>query len=424
MKLTYRILLRLSLVLVPLMALWGALFYYMLVNEINDEADDSLSSYSELIIMRVLAGRELPPLNSGSNNSYTILPVQKTYAETHSGINYRDAEVYIPELDDTEPARILTTIFMDKDENYYELTVATPTFEKADLIRTILFWMLFLYVLLIASIILLVYIVLKRSMQPLYELLRWLDEYVPGGRILPLDTKTDIPEFRKLNAAALGAAERSGRMFEQQKEFIGNASHELQTPLAVLGNRMEWLMDNTALTEQQVEEIVKMQRTLSGIVRLNKTLLLLTKIENGQFPDSTEVDMAALAAENAGLFAEIYETKQITCRFDNKAPFKVIMNESLASVLVANLVKNAYIYTPPAGEIVINLKGNKFTVSNDGTAPLDSERIFDRFYKRSEREGATGLGLALVGAIARYYSLEVEYAFMEGKHIFAITWPR
>ena len=115
MKLIYRIALRLSLVLLPLMALWATLFYFTMVDEINDEADDTLEDYSELIIMRMLAGRELPSLNNGSNNSYSIIPVDETYALEHPHIDYYDAEIYIPEKDETEPARILTTILQDND---------------------------------------------------------------------------------------------------------------------------------------------------------------------------------------------------------------------------------------------------------------------------------------------------------------------
>ena len=92
------------------MALWATLFYFMTVDEINDEADDALADYSELIIVRMLAGRELPPLNSGSNNSYSITPVTREYADSKSHIEYYDAEVYIPEKEETEPARILSTI--------------------------------------------------------------------------------------------------------------------------------------------------------------------------------------------------------------------------------------------------------------------------------------------------------------------------
>ena len=137
MKLIYRIALRLSLVLLPLMALWAALFYYTMVGEINDEADDALEDYSTLIISRMLAGRELPSLNSGSNNSYSITPVDASYADTHPHIDYYDADIFIPEKDETEPARVLVTIFTDRDGLFYELKVATPTFEKDDLLDRI-----------------------------------------------------------------------------------------------------------------------------------------------------------------------------------------------------------------------------------------------------------------------------------------------
>lgn len=117
--------------------------------EINDEADDALEDYSELIVTRMLAGRALPSLNSGSNNSYSIAPVDEAYASKHPRIVYYDAEVFIPEKDETEPARILTTVFQDRDGNYFELKVATPTFEKDDLLETILGWVVSLYFLLL-----------------------------------------------------------------------------------------------------------------------------------------------------------------------------------------------------------------------------------------------------------------------------------
>lgn len=130
MKLIYRIALRLSLILIPLMALWATLFYFMMVEEINDEADDTLEDYSELIIIRMLAGRELPSLNSGSNNSYSITPIDEAYASSKPHIEYYDAEVYIPEKEETEPARILSTIFLDNDDNYYELESRHTDFRK------------------------------------------------------------------------------------------------------------------------------------------------------------------------------------------------------------------------------------------------------------------------------------------------------
>ena len=294
MKLIYRISLRLSLVLLPLIALWAVVFYFTMVDEINDEVDDALEDYSELIVIRMLSGELLPRMNEGSNNSYTIAPVDENYAATHPGIDYYDAEVYIPEKEETEPARFLVTIFQDGNGQFYELKVATPTFEKDELLETILWWVVWLYLLLLITFVGTTMCIFHNSMRPLYALLHWLDGYVPGHKTVPVPNNTSITEFRRLNTAAQQAVDRSEELLEQQKQFIGNASHELQTPLAVLGGRMEYMLDHAGLDEQTMGEVIQMQRTLGHIVRLNKTLLLLAKIDNGQFPENTDVDLSLI----------------------------------------------------------------------------------------------------------------------------------
>lgn len=423
MKLIYRVALRLSIFLLPLMALWAVLFYITMVDEINDEADDTLKDYSEMIIIRMLAGRELPPLNSGSNNSYSIVPVDEFYVDTHPRINYYDAEVYIPEKEETEPARILTTIFQDAGGNHYELKVATPTFEKEDLLRAIFSWVVILYLLLLTTTLILTMWVFHRSMRPLYELLQWLDRYRPGQKNSRVPNNTRIKEFSKLNTAAQEAVDRVENVVEQQKQFIGNASHELQTPLAVLGSRIEWMLDKTEPNEMQAEELLKMQRSLNHIVRLNKTLLLLTKIENGQFPESRPIALGSLIEEQAELYNEIYADRGLSCETNIQEDFTVEMNESLASTLTNNLLKNAFVHSEPGSKIAIIVRPRKLSVSNDGSQPLDADRIFDRFFQGEKKEGSTGLGLALVKAVCKYYHLGLEYRFDNGRHCFSVTWP-
>lgn len=423
MKLIYRISLRLLLVLLPLIALWAALFYFAMVDEINDETDDALEDYSELIITRMLAGQPLPQLNEGSNNSYTITPVDQEYAQSHPHIEYYDAEVYIPEKKETEPARILATIFEDEKGLYYTLKVATPTFERDDLQTTILGWALFLYVILLVTVAGVAVWVFYKSMHPLYALLNWLDRYRPGRKGEPVPNSTDIAEFRKLNMAVQSAIDRSQELHERQTDFIGNASHELQTPLAVIGTRLEWLLDSTEPSKVQIDELLKMQRTLGHIVRLNKTLLLLTKIDNRQFPESANVDIVATVHEQLSLYEEIYAMRSITCAVELPDSFVVQMNESLASTLVSNLLKNAYVHTPEQGRIEVTITGRTLTISNLGAASLDSEHIFERFYQGAKKEGSTGLGLALVSAVGRYYGLEVDYQYEAGQHRFSVRWP-
>ena len=422
MKLIYHLALRLSLVLLPLMALWGALFYFTMVDEINDEADDTLEDYSELIITRMLAGHELPSLNSGLNNSYLIVPVDSLYAITHPHISYYSADVFIPQKDETEPVRVLTTIFQDNDGSWHELKVTMPTFEKEDLFEAILYWVVFLYVLLLITIFGLTIWVFNYSMRPLYILLRWIDAYTPEQKNVPISNETKISEFRKLNVAVQDAILRSEAFFEQQKQFVGNASHELQTPLAVLGNRIEWLLDNTEPDEAQMGELFKMQQTLGHIIRLNKALLLLTKIDNRQFPESIEVDIATMINEQVSIYDEIYASHNITCMVNCPETFVVHMNESLASTLITNLLKNAYVHTSENGSIEVSVHERTLIISNNGNMPLDAKRIFDRFYQGTKKEGSTGLGLALVSAICHYYGLNVEYHFKQGRHYFLVKW--
>ena len=93
-----------------------------------------------------------------------------------------------------------------------------------------------------------------------------------GAQNPPLAVETSVTEFRRLNDAARRYAERAEETFERQKQFIGNASHEMQTPLAVCRNRLEMLVDDApTLTEEQLGEIAKVQRTLDYLVRLNRS---------------------------------------------------------------------------------------------------------------------------------------------------------
>lgn len=424
MKLITRIAIRLTLALAPLMTLWAVLFYFTMVDEINDEMDDNLESYSETIIVRMLTNQELPSPNSGSNNSYSIKPIDSLYVVTHKKITYSDVDVYIPEREDYEPARVLTTIFTNAEGQHYELRVASPSFERDELISAILRWLAVIYLVLLATVIFITLLVLRRSMRPLYELLHWLDQYLPGRKYEIVPNNTNIPEFRRLNEAAQKAVERSEHLFEQQKCFIGNASHELQTPLAVIGNRIEWLIDNTNPTEQQLEQLIGINHSLSNIVKLNKTLLLLSKIDNGQFPEINEIDVAELVREEAAIYDEIFEDRNIECQIQGVQSLIVAMNRTLAVTLVGNLIRNAYIHAPENSKVDITISNDKLEISNDGDTPLDSERIFDRFYRATKREGSTGLGLALVKAISDYYSLNVQYRFEKEKHIFTIIRPK
>ena len=422
MKLIYYIILRITLALTLILTVWAIFFYVTMIDEVNDEVDDALEDYSETIIIRALAGEELPAKNNGSNNQYYLTEVSEEYAESRDDIQYKDSMVYIVEKGETEPARILTTIFKNDEDRYYELTVSTPSIEKNDLRDAIQIWIIFLYVSLLLCIVIISVWVFYRNMRPLYVLLHWLDNYQTGKKNEPLKNKTRITEFRKLNDAAIRYAERTEQMFEQQKQFIGNASHEIQTPLAICRNRLEMLMEDESLSESQLEELMKTHQTLEYITKLNKSLLLLSKIDNGQFTDTRELNLNVLLGQYLEDYKEVYDYRNIKVDIAEHAEFRVTMNESLAVALLTNLLKNAFVHNIDEGHIRIVITSGSITFRNSGIdRPLDKEHIFERFYQGNKKEGSTGVGLAIADSIGRLQHLKIRYFFEQEEHCFEIS---
>lgn len=421
MKLFHLVLWRISLALIVVLTVWAGFFYMAVVEEVNDEVDDTLEDYSEGLIIRALSGEDMPIASNGSNNQYYLYEVSESYAASHPQITYRDEMVFITEKSETEPARVLITIFRTEDERYMELVVYTPTIEKLDLLRAILGWIIFLYVLLLLIVLSINIWVFRKNMKPLYVLLKWLDTSQLGKKNEPLENTTKITEFRKLNAATMAFAERGEKLFEQQKTFIGNASHEMQTPLAICRNRLEMLMEDETLTEHQLNELIKTHQTLENLTRMNRSLLLLCKIENGQFVDTRSVCLNDILAHYLDDYKEVYAYRNITVTVTTDSSFCVEMNDSLVSVLVTNLLKNSFVHNIDGGFIYIKITANTFEISNTGEKPLDRERIFERFYQGQKKEGSTGLGLALVDSICKANHLKIDYTYVENRHIFTIS---
>ena len=105
MKLFYRVLSHLLLSIMLVLIGWAVVFYGGIMDEINDEVDDSLEDYAELIIIRSLAGKQLPSNDNGSNNQYFLKQVDTSYALSREAISFRDSMIYIAEKGETEPAR-------------------------------------------------------------------------------------------------------------------------------------------------------------------------------------------------------------------------------------------------------------------------------------------------------------------------------
>ncbi|WP_232517576.1 hypothetical protein [Porphyromonas gingivalis] len=135
MKLSYRIVLRLSAVFLVVFTAWVIAFYYVIVEEINDETNDSLENYSEHVIRNILSDNPLPPAENDLNNTYSIREITPQEAMRFAHDIYYDEMVYVKARREMEPCRTMHTVFGDGNGRYYELKVSMPTIEKRDLRR-------------------------------------------------------------------------------------------------------------------------------------------------------------------------------------------------------------------------------------------------------------------------------------------------
>ena len=416
---TYR---KLALLLFLLMAVWGVLFYYAIIDEVVDETDDTLENYGEILMESALHDPSILETEGSLMSFYKFTPISEEEGRHYRQVFY-DATVYIELEDEDEPVRVMCTAFRMPDGQYYELKLMISILERDDMVEAMLWYLGALFLLFLICTSIGIQLVLKGVFRPLHRLLDWLHCIQPGKEVPPLDNPTKLREFRQLRDAALDMGNRSYKAYEEQKQFIENASHELQTPLAIVRGKVELLAESEGMTEQQMEQLDEIYATLGRAVKLNKSLLLLSRIENGQYTEMEDVSVDEILDELLPDLMDIYEHKQVRLiRKREEQPFIIRCNHSLAQILVSNLVKNSLLHNREGGELQVLTTPTSLVIKNTGDVPLDGEKLFRRFYHGMDgKKDSTGLGLAIARSIALSSSLKLTYEWQDGMHTFRLV---
>lgn len=422
MKLLHYTYQKLSLWLLGLMAVWGVLFYYTIIYEVMDETDDALENYAQIIINNALYDASVLETEGNLMSFYYFHPISVEEGENYRDMFY-DSFVYVESEDENEPVRVYRTAFRMPGGQFYELELMISTLERDDMVNAMFWYLAALFVLFLSSTTIGIRLILQKIFRPLNRLVDWLQQLHPGQDVPPLDNTTEIREFRVLGATAYDMARRNRKAYEEQKQFIENASHELQTPLAIARGKLELMAESETLTEEQLRELDAIYSTLGRAVKLNKVLLLLSRIENGQYTEAEDVSVDEILDELLPDLMDIYEHKQIDLRRSRGGqPFVLHANASLVHILVTNLVKNALLHNKEGGRLVVETTPTSLVVRNTGDAPLDEQKLFHRFAHSVDRKkDSTGLGLAISYAIASNYSLRLTYRWEDGVHVFSLV---
>lgn len=333
----------------------------------------------------------------------------------------RDTSVYHPARKASLPFQVLTSRLEWNGRPYYLTTYVSST-EISHLIAKVFITEAVILVLLLLTIIILNRKSSRLLWKPFFSSMSAVDRFdIVGNNQLNLPAETGTSEFDNLNAVLNRLIANVNTAYFQQKQFVENASHEIQTPLAIIRSKIELLINQPNLTEKAAALLGDITDATNRLSQMNRTLLLLAKIENNQFPDTAAVDLSQIVNEAVANCRQHYDDcPEITSSIQHDV--MVTANRSLIEILVSNLINNAIVHNNSERKINIVLDVSRLLIENTGEQPaVPTEELFERFKKGSHQSRTTGLGLALVKQISQLYHYTSSYEYSGGRHRLSIT---
>lgn len=409
----------LSLFIFLLIALWAALFYAFILDEVYDNVDDGLKDRKIAIIREAYDNPEVLKTDEYGIGQFKITPVPDE--EFSQWNRLRNEMFYMPYDQEMEPYRVLTTHFLDKEGLSYRLEIRTSTVEEDDLLINLAIALAVLYAVLVICVYWVNRIVLNQAFKPFREIISQLSAYRFGSKNTFVEPETSISEFKDLSKGILTMLNDNQEVFMQQKAFIENASHELKTPISIIQNKIDLLIEQGG-QEGEIQQLIQIKSTAKRMSDLISSLLTLSKIENNQFQEEESINANEIIDEMAEDAESLVQYKEIQLDIKEKGVFQVEFNRNLFHIILTNLFQNAVKYSPPNGEICIEISPNEIVFSNTATGTaLDGDKIFNRFYKQSNDSLSTGLGLAILQTIINNDPrLKIDYSFSNNKHFFRL----
>jgi signal transduction histidine kinase len=365
------------------------------------------------------------------------------YIRAHNNLpdpaDYRDQQVSFERIDETVKRKFRSVdFFKERHDEYitirrlifsvnisginYKVSVSKSQQETEDLIKLIVSITLALVLLLLLILFIINRFVLNKLWLPFNNTLAQLSQFkLQSKKPLQLND-TSINEFRELNKAVTIMSNQASKDYESLKSFTENASHEIQTPLAVINSKLELLMQSENFTEQQMKGVETIYDEVRRLSKLNQSLLLLTKIDNQQFGETEPVSLAKIILKQLNNYEELIAAKQITLTQNISENQLVLMNETLAAVLITNLLTNAIKHNINQGSIAVSLQQNQLSVSNTGNQLSSKpEELFERFKKDKHQTESLGLGLSIVKKICEQYNFKISYNYTNALHTVIIN---
>ena len=405
-------------VMISLFFLSGIASYFLVRRALQNELDLGLLRIQKRITTYADAHGQVPSIISFDDQKVSF---EKT-GPLPPGQTFITSKEFIPEQNKEHISRTLIFPLVAGGQPY-RVQITMPLEGTRHMIRVILIITLAGIFLVILVSVLINRYVLAKLWRPFYESLRLVRGFKIGNTEPIVYPATRVDEFTFMIDNLRAATTNVSEDYNILKEFTENASHEIQTPLAIIRSKLDLLVQEDNIPEKQVEALQGAYAAVKKLSLLNQALLLVAKIDNRQFENKTTVNLLSILEEKLQQFQELWQFNRIALSADLQEA-NIVASPELIDILVNNILSNATRHNLPNGVIKIALSGQSLQVINSGPErPLDKKRLFRRFYKESNTSSSNnGLGLSIVKQICDASGITPAYQYSTGQHAFIFTW--
>ncbi|MCX2743537.1 HAMP domain-containing sensor histidine kinase [Mangrovivirga sp. M17] len=396
----------------------GVIVYNAMESEIDIEQKRFLKERFENAKKGIQRYRPTEPF---LRTKYAIYPLDTVIKE--ETISFSDTLVMHSQLQRLEPHLKLTGYY-GLDTLAYKVVLYDVIIESDDIEDGVRSSMIKVFFLLSILTIIVSVISSNILLRPFYSTLKELQDFsLKKGETLNLP-QTQTKELRELNSELYMLSEKIIKDYNSLKEFSENASHELQTPVAIARGKLDILLEKHGenMTEEQNALILSAQNALKSISKLSRSLGLLMRIDNKEYDKTSNIDLRNELINKINQFRELYELKQIELKQIDFDECNINADPSLIEILLMNLFQNSLKHNIRNGFVKISLDKCQLTIENSGReVEGDPEILFERFKKGDLSAESPGLGLAIVKKICDYYGFKIKYKFNKENFIHTIS---
>jgi len=409
MKLIKRTYYYTALWLLPVMVIGSIFCFFMIEYIAYEETDEFLTYEMERLVKYHKEYNELPEYHKVAN----IIP-DVSYEKPF----FKDTLILEPGDNEMVPYRELYFSINHKGRDF-GIVLQHLLLGRDDIAQGTLLITIGIMLLTALFVILILNQVTGRIWKPFYKTLDKLNNFKIDNP-LPEFSKTSIDEFESLNSTLHILLKKIADDYRNNKQFNENASHELQTHLAIIRANTEKLLDNTTNNKQGLNELKKIYSASTRLSQVQKSLLLLSKINNREYSNNVDVDLQELLKQALNTFQEVMEIREIKIH-KKISKCTIFMDTGLAEILINNLIKNSVKHNVQSGYIKVTLDSSSLKIENSGPSFQGDPEVLLKRFVRGE-DGNLGIGLAIVKQICELYNFNISYKVSEqSNHILSIN---